>query len=147
MKIKTRTFLKTKMVKCSDDITRIITIYGELDEHDFVDGVMVYPCSVKGKSKPIEPAYHSVNGKFIPLYENSYGRTKEFSLGFAICSPEDDFDQDTAVKICKRRFKKPIITQNGRMLTPDMIEAIMVNEIKYISEHIELFLPKRNNSI
>lgn len=147
MKIKTRTFLKTKMVKCSDDIIRIITIYGELDEHDFVDGVMVYPCSIKGKSKPIEPAYHSIYGKFIPSNENSYGRTKELYLGFAICSPEDDFDQDTAVKICKRRFKKPITTQNGRMLTPDMIEAIMANEIKYISEHIELFLPKKNNGI
>lgn len=147
MKIKTRTFLKTKMMPCSDGVTRMITIYGELDEHDNVPGVMVFPCTVKGKSKPIEVADLSKDGRFVPFNKDSYGRTKEFYMGFAVCSPEDDFNQDTAIKICKRRFKKPIVTQNGRMLTPDMIDAIMTNEVKYISDHIELFLPKKENSL
>lgn len=145
MRIKTRTFLKTKMAKCSDDVIRMITIYGELDEHDNVPGVMILPCTVKGKSKPIEIANVVSDRTFVPFDSDSHGRTKELYLGFAICSPEDDFDQDTAIRICKRRFKKPIVTQNGRMLTPDMIDAIMVNEIKYISEHIDLFLPKKND--
>lgn len=142
MKVKTRTFLTTKLVCCSDGIDRNITVYGELNEHDYVDGVIVAACNIKGKSKPFEISKCSYDPVFVPSYNARYGRTKEFYMGFAICSPSDNFDENTAIKICKRRFKKPLTTQNGRMLTPDMINAIMENEINYISSNIKLFLPK-----
>lgn len=142
MKIKTRSFIKTKLALCSDGVNRNITVYGELEEYDHVDGVCVVPCAIKGKSKPIEPAVNSNKWYFVPSMKSNYGRTKDLYLGFSICSPEDDFDQNIAIRNCKRRFKSPISTQNGRMLTPDMIDAIIENEIKYISSNIELFLPK-----
>lgn len=142
MKAKTRTFLTTKSVFCSDGILRKITVYGELNEHDYVDGVIAIPCNIKGKSEPFEVSRLSEDMVFVPSLNAKYGRTKEFNMGFAICSPSDNFDQDTAIKICKRRFKDPLTTRNGRMLTPDMINAIMENELNYISGNIHLFLPK-----
>lgn len=140
---KTRKFVKTKMMMCSDGVQRMITCYGELVEHDFIFGVMTVPVAIKGKSTNNEvaglDAYASV---FTPALNSAPTRTKEFNMGFAICNPEDDFQESIAIDICKRRFKKPITTQNGRFLTPDMCQAILENEVQFVANHVERYLPK-----
>ena len=64
-------------------------------------------------------------------------------MGWSICAECDTFNEDTGIKICKRRFNRsPITTQNGRFLTTDMCQAIVNNEVEYIINHIESLLPK-----
>lgn len=140
MKNKVRTFIKTRLIECQDGIMRNISVYGELHENDYVDGVALTRVKFTGKGKEI---VQEDNVEWLlSVHPDSPTRTKEFYMGFSICSPEDAFSETTAIKISKRRFGKPMRTQNGCFLTSDMIEAILENEIKFIANHIERFLPK-----
>lgn len=126
-----------------------ILVYGEVNEVNEMTGFYTVPVVFNGKTnKPIAIDYDK---RFItPSYKHYYGRTKVFNMGWSICSECDEFDLETGIKICRRRFNRsPITTQNGRFLTPDMCLAIVNNEADYIDKHIEMFLPKdgqKNNS-
>lgn len=119
-----------------------ILVYGEVNEVNEMTGFYTVPVVFNGKTnKPIAIDYDK---RFItPSYKHYYGRTKVFNMGWSICSECDEFDLETGIKICRRRFNRsPITTQNGRFLTPDMCLAIVNNEADYIDKHIEMFLPK-----
>ena len=120
-----------------------ILVYGEVNEVNEMTGFYTVP--VVFNSKTNKPVAIDYDKRFItPGYKQYYGRTKVFNMGWSICADCDEFDLETGIKICRRRFNRsPITTQNGRFLTPDMCLAIVNNEANYISNNIELFLPKK----
>ena len=119
-----------------------VMVYGELTEVKEITGFYAVPVKFNGKTgKPISIDY---NKRIItPSYNEQYSKTKIFNMGWSICAECDTFNEDTGIKICKRRFNRsPITTQNGRFLTTDMCQAIVNNEVEYIINHIESLLPK-----
>lgn len=139
--------MKTKNFKCVKKTLvngKVFTVmvYGELTEVKEITGFYAVPVKFNGKTgKPISIDY---NKRIItPSYNEQYSKTKIFNMGWSICAECDTFNEDIGIKICKRRFNRsPIKTQNGRFLTTDMCQAIVNNEVEYIINHIESFLPK-----
>ena len=139
--------MRTKNFKCIKKTLHngkvfTVMVYGEFTEVKEMTGFYAVPVKFNGKTgKPISIDY---NKRIItPSYNEQYSKTKIFNMGWSICAECDTFNEDTGIKICKRRFNRsPIKTQNGRFLTTDMCQAIVNNEVEYIINHIESFLPK-----
>ena len=139
--------MKTKIfnsIKKTLHNSRIYTVmvYGELTDVNEMTGFYAVPVKFNGKTgKPISIDYDK---RFVtPSYKEYYCKTKVFNMGWSICVDSDEFNEEIGIKICKRRFNRsPITTQNGRFLTTDMCQAIVNNEVEYIINHIESFLPK-----
>ena len=139
--------MRTKNFKCIKKALHngkiyTVMVYGELTEVKEMTGFYAVPVKFNGKTgKPICIDYDK--RIITPSYNEYYGKTKFFNMGWSICADCDTFNEETGIKICKRRFNRsPISTQNGRFLTNDMCQAIIDNEIEYIIKHIESFLPK-----
>lgn len=142
MKKKFKTF--EKIAVCSDGRTAMV--YGELCENGYVDGVAMFPAKFSRDGKNV--VEYNVPLGVYTLTGRKYARTKSFNMGWAICSPEDKFNRDEGVKICKRRFRKtPLTTTSGTFLTNDMIEAIVSNELKYIIDNIHKFVPSELSTV
>lgn len=71
---------------------------------------------------------------------------KVFSIGYAICSPEDTFDYGEGKKIAKKRaLKEPIGTlgtYNFTMLNSDQCNALILAESLHISKNLEKYINK-----
>ena len=63
-------------------------------------------------------------------------------MGWAICSPQDTYDEKAGIELCKKRFRKsPLTAKTGLFLTNDMVNAILDNEVNYIKAHWGKFVP------
>jgi hypothetical protein len=70
--------------------------------------------------------------------ENS---VKTLNMGWSICQTNyDEFDTEKGINLAKKRFEKPLVTENGKFLTSDMVLAILKNELDYIENHIDKYL-------
>ena len=125
-----------------------VVVYGELWEDGKIDGVAVFPCKFTRDGKTVME-YDMKNSTSLWL-KKPYARTKHFNMGWAICSPNDEFDLEKGIELCKKRFQKhDMATQCGKFLTESMIYAILGNEIRYIENHwkkyvkYERFSPRR----
>lgn len=119
-----------------------IMVYGELSEVKNINGFYAIPVMYNTRNNKVKEV--DIDSRvLIPGFDTYTCKTKEFNMGWAICAEPDEFNRETGINICKRRFSRsPMRTQNGRFLTTDMCEAIVDNEIDYISNNIYLFLPK-----
>lgn len=123
-----------------------IMVYGEIKDVKEINGFNVVPVKYNGKTGAFTKLDYE-NMITIPSIGTFYSKTKEFNMGWAICVEPDTFNEEQGVKICKRRFSKsPITSQNGRFLTPDMCQAIVDNEVKYIIKNIDFYLPKNQGT-
>lgn len=81
------------------------------------------------------------------LEHTPFGQLKTLNFGHALCSPDDHFDLETGVKLAEKRlYRDPLITYNHNFLNEDMIAAILENEVEYIIENIEKYLPKKKEA-
>ena len=147
--MKVEEFYKTKDTFFRGRTYRVM-VYGELTKTNKRDGVIMCRVTTSKDGRNIE-TFEKENRLIL---NGDKKRTKSFNMGYAICSPEDEFDVDKGKKICKGRFTKyPITTQNGSFLTHDMVNAIVANEVEYIIKNIENFvrydenLNKETNSV
>ena len=88
---------------------------------------------------------HGVKGKVV------HPKTilcKSFSLGYAICSPEDEFSLDEGKKIALGRAKKTPIGKLGTldfsMLNEDQCQALVFAEAMHITNNIDHYIKKKN---
>ena len=141
--------MKARKVSCIEHIqynnkNYTVMVYGELKDVKEINGFAVIPVKFNGKCekvRDVDTTYQAL----IPGFNQFYSKTKEFNMGWSICAEPDEFDFETGMNICKRRFSKsPITTQNGRFLTLDMCQAIVDNEVKYVIENISSYLPNEN---
>jgi hypothetical protein len=106
-----------------------------------VDGVAVIQCKYSRDGQraiSFDPERGAVN----IITGTPHLKTKSFNMGWAICSPDDKFDEEYGIELCKKRFhRKPLTTQSGTFLTHDMIRAIMKNEADYIEKHFDEYVP------
>lgn len=115
-----------------------ILIYGELWEEGYIDGMIVQRAKFSKDGRKVMDLSMDHEGI---LLNRPYTRTRYFNMGWAICSPEDKFDENIGIEICKRRFRKsPLMTETGLFLTKDMVQALIENEIKYIKSHWNKFV-------
>ena len=147
---KVKTYKVTKKVTDSRGNVYTILVYGEVTEVKALDGIEVRRVRFRhGDNKVVD------NGEslFYPLGENC-SPSKELNFGWAICNPNDAFDENVGIEICKKRFSKaPIKTQDCRFLKEDMVLAILNqtaeyvanNEFKTALEHIEADLNVAEN--
>ena len=74
---------------------------------------------------------------------------KTLSLGYAICSAEDEFDYEIGKKIALRRAKKSpigkVATVDFTMLNNDQCNALVMVEAMHIASNIDKYLPQKNN--
>jgi len=72
---------------------------------------------------------------------------KCLNFGHAICSHNDEFNEEVGVKLAKKRFYcDPMCTFNHNFLNEDMVQAILNNEVDYIVNHLDKYLPKRKEA-
>ncbi len=116
---------------------RELMVYGELKEHNYTEGIMATKVTFNEKNGRVITA--DDGAVFLPVTPLKPKRTKEFSMGWAICHESDLFDEEVGIRHAKLRMEKPLYTQNGKMLCTDMVEAIMENELDYIEEHLSKF--------
>lgn len=136
MKKRRKTYLKTGHAYVGNGRNATILVYGELWETETVDGIFVQRVGLSRDGKRIiECGSGSVGVLGAP-----YAKTKYFNMGWAICSPDDEYNEETGIKIAKSRFlKSPLSTQSGTFLTNDMIDAILDNEIRFIQNNLSKF--------
>lgn len=121
-----------------------ILIYGELWEEGYIDGMILQRAKFSKDGRKIMDLSMDHEGI---LLTRPYTRTRYFNMGYAICSPEDKYNEAAGIEICKRRFRKsPLKTETGLFLTKDMIHAIMCNEIDYIINHWDKFVHSKKNN-
>lgn len=136
MKKRRKTYLKTGHAYVGNGRNATILVYGELWETETVDGIFVQRVGLSRDGKRIiECGSGSVGVLGAP-----YAKTKYFNMGWAICSPDDEYNEEIGIKIAKSRFlKSPLSTQSGTFLTNDMIDAILDNEIRFIQNNLNKF--------
>lgn len=116
-------------------------------EHKFVIAAVstIFPTKYKNiNSEPSElsdnTVYYDVN-----IYVEEYGHydeystvVKEVSLGYAICNPEDNFDEEIGkLKAYHRALKskdKLFVTKAG-MINTLMVEALLKQEAEYLKSN------------
>ena len=129
---KVKTYKVTKEVTDSRGNVYTILVYGEVTEVKALDGIEVRRVRFRhGDNKVVD------NGEslFYPLGENC-SPSKELNFGWAICNPNDAFDENVGIEICKKRFSKaPIKTQDCRFLKEDMVLAILNQTAEYVANN------------
>lgn len=137
---KTKSFEKSAKVQTPDGKKCTVFVYGELNETGLIDGFVMSRIKMTRKGHVIRE--ESDDYVYWTSDENAtHAPVKEFNMGWAICDERDEFDREIGRRIAKKRFSKsPMKTQNGNFLTIDMCNAIVANECKYITEHIDKFL-------
>lgn len=144
MNKKTKTFTHLLPVKKPWGAYTIM-IYGELWQSTEVDGVAVIQCKYSRDGQRVL-SFDPERGAINIITGSPHLKTKSFNMGWAICSPDDKFDEEYGIELCKKRFhRKPLTTQSGTFLTHDMICAIMKNEAEYIEKHFDEYVPKVKN--
>ena len=117
-----------------------ILVYGELWEEGYVDGIVIKRAKFSKDGRKVMD--ESVSSEEI-LLNRPYTRTRYFNMGWAICTPDDKYDEQYGIELCKRRFRKsPLKTETGLFLTKDMVHALLRNEIHYIENNWKKFAPK-----
>jgi len=117
-----------------------ILVYGELWEEGYVDGLVIQRAKFSRDGRKVMDI--SMDHEDI-LLNRPYIRTRYFNMGWAICSPEDKFDETVGIELCKKRFRKsPLKTETGLFLTKDMVNALIENEVNYIKKNWAKFAPK-----
>ena len=136
MKKRRKTYLKTGHAYVGNGRNATILVYGELWETETVDGIFVQRVGLSRDGKRI---IERGNGS-VGVLGSPYSKTKYFNMGWAICSPDDEYNEEIGIKIAKSRFlKSPLSTQSGTFLTNDMIDAILENEIRFIQNNLSKF--------
>ena len=70
---------------------------------------------------------------------------KSLNFGWAICSEEDEFNEEYGKHLAKKRFYHDVgglQTGNRNFLCDDMVLAILNNEVNYIISHIDKYVPE-----
>ena len=131
--VKIKTYSVTKDV--TDSMGRIykIFVYGEVTEENALDGVEL--CRVRYQHGSGEVVAREKEKLILPLGDNC-SPTKKLNFGYAICAPEDDFNEEKGIEVAKKRFSRaPITTQDCRFLKKDMVEAILNQTAEYVATH------------
>ena len=73
---------------------------------------------------------------------------RTLTIGVAICSPDDEFDEAEGVRIAKRRIERgdgvgKIETNDVTMITDDLIIAELFGKLSYITSHIDKYINRR----
>ena len=131
---KIKTYSVTKDV--ADSMGRIykIFVYGEVTEENALEGVEIRRVNYQHRSGKVVSA--NDKGAFIlPLGDNC-SPVKKLNFGYAICAPEDGFDENKGIAVARKRFSKaPLTTQDCRFLKKDMVEAILNQTAEYVATH------------
>ena len=109
----------------------IVTLYGELGQTSMKDQIMVSRCLTTPGGRVIA----ETNPVVFDTFDNQNGIRKEFYMGYSVCQPEDYsvYDRDLAIRYAKNHFSRPIVTYNFTYLNHDQIEALMLNEVKFVA--------------
>ena len=73
---------------------------------------------------------------------------RRFTVAYAICSPEDEFDEQKGIEIAKKRIEKgddigTVMTNNVTMLTEDLCYYELLGKISYIAKNIDKYIKKK----
>ena len=111
----------------------IVGVYTNKNEHE-----------CKGKEVNIELEDGKIVQGFLTIPKKQRMRTLRYA--YAICNPEDKFDEQEGIKIATKRTKtNPLGELKTHFITSlckDQIEHILQGELKYIINNIDKFIEK-----
>ena len=92
------------------------------------------------------PVYTDDNGN-ITIGDLSWKKKtlkRTLIVGYSICHPNDKFDEDKGIAYAKKRINNDeglgtLTTSNATMLTKDLIEAILLCKLNYITHNLDKF--------
>lgn len=99
---------------------------------------------------PVEVKPNSfINGE---LTFNKKTLHRALTIGVAICSPLDEFDEAEGVRIGKKRIEEgkdagSVETNDPTMLTEDLILAEMIGKLSYITTNIDKYIGKEDDAV
>lgn len=90
------------------------------------------------------------DGKEAVVLEQISRKKRTFKMAYAICHPEDEFNQEIGEKIAKRRLKQgeiigTVSTFDVTMLNDDQCELMVFGETCHIINQIDHYLEKHKN--
>lgn len=143
MKKRKKNYVLTEKVSVADG-TAVVLVYGELWEDGFVDGLCIQRVGLSRDGRRVL----AQGPELLSTLSVPYARTKSFNFGWAICSPEDDYDEEVGIALAKKRFSMyPLTTQSGNLLTDDMNIAILQNELDYILNNFYKFYRRNEDPV
>lgn len=129
---KIKSYSVTKDVADSHGNIYKILVYGEVTEEKALDGIEVRRVRFRHGDKKVVDKGESL---FYALGDNC-SPSKALNFGWAICNPNDTYDEAKGIEIAKSRFSKsPITTQDCRFLKEDMVLAILNQTADYVETH------------
>lgn len=123
---------------------RVFLVYGELKETRGVYGTEISVSKVRCSKDSNKTLSREDTKDCLYLNTAKPSLNRELRIGWAVCSAEDanNYDFEIGIKIAKKRFGEPITTTNYKMLTNDMVKAIMQNELNYYIQNIDKLIKK-----
>ena len=74
---------------------------------------------------------------------------RTFRVAYAICNPEDNFDEEYGIKRAMKRIKTHPIYElsslNFSALNDEMCNMLLLNEIMHISKNIDKYISNGKN--
>ena len=129
---KVKSYSVTKDVVDSHGNIYKILVYGEVTAEKALDGIEVSRVRFRHGDKKVVDKGESL---FYALGDNC-SPSKALNFGWAICNPNDAYDEAKGIEIAKGRFSKsPITTQDCRFLKEDMVLAILNQTANYVETH------------
>ena len=129
---KVKGYTVTKDVADANGNVYKILVYGEVTEVKALDGIEVRRVRFRHGDKKVVDTGDSL---FYALGDNC-SPSKALNFGWAICNPNDVYDEAKGIEIAKSRFSKsPLTTQDCRFLKEDMVLAILNQTADYVEEN------------
>ena len=92
------------------------------------------------------PVYNESGSEQGVLMFKVKNKIRRFSMGYAICHPDDEFNEEVGIRLAKRRIEyDPIGTvesYNVTMLNDDQNEMMVLTELAHIIKNIDKYIQK-----
>ena len=132
-------FTMTDIATDANGLTHTITMVGKFEsKKEKVDTILEIPMALSvNPHKTLDAAL--IYKKDVPMRTLTYA--------YAICHPDDTFDEPTGVALATRRLKTdPMGELKSKYVTclcKDQIETILKGELNYIVNNIDKFINKK----
>ena len=143
-------FMKEKEYVITRDLEdgRRIMVVGVLSQTTYQHRLkVVETLNTKGGEEILE--FGAVANVPMTIFGNSKGICKRLFIGWSIADKADveseKWNEEIGKQIAYRRFGRPLETYNFTFLNEDMVNAILNNEILYISTNIEKYVNRKKS--
>ena len=92
------------------------------------------------------PVHNDSGSVYGVLLTNEKRKVRQMTLGYAICHPDDEFDEEFGIRLATKRIETSpvgtLISNNVTMLNDDQNEMLILTELCHIIKNIDKYISK-----